>query len=159
MAKAAENVTPTTASEPCANPALVRGYLLPTTWRPTTLRVRLSWAHGVEARFAGTGTLRVKQAGLAQFDQYGRRLWDNPGGRHVNFDDTAADRMKAELEAFCLQDRTTTGHLPNGKRIRNFVMDELLPAEGVSSSYSIAKKRIVAPVLRKLKPPRRTNKL
>jgi hypothetical protein len=90
---------------------------------------------------------------------YGRRLWDNPGGRHPNFDEAAAARMMAKLEAFCLQERATKGQLPVEKRIKKFVMSELLPAEGVTSSYRIAKERIVAPVLRKLKPPRRSHKL
>ena len=136
-------------------PALLRWRLLP-VWRPTAVSATLMEAHLVEATWAGAGRLTVK---TVQFDQYGRRLWDNPGGRHSNFDEATVDRMMAKLEVFCLRERATKGKLPVEKRIKNFVMDELLPAEGVTSSYRIAKERIVAPVLRKLKPPRRSHKL
>ena len=127
------------------------------TWRPTAVRVGLSWPHSVAARYDGKGGLLAKLG--PQFDQYGRRLWDNPGGRHVNLGEEAAARMRGELETFCKEYRNTTGRLPNGKRIKNFVMNKLLPAEGVSSSYRIARERIVAPVLRRLRPPRRSHKL
>jgi hypothetical protein len=129
--------------------------LLP-VWRPTTLRVRLYEAHGVAAHFDGKGGLHAR---LGPQFSYGRRLWENPGGRRENFDEEAAARMMAKLEAFCLQDLATFGHLPNGQRIENYVVGTLLVAEGVSSSYRIARERIVAPTLRKLRPPRRSRKL
>jgi hypothetical protein len=137
-------------------PALLRWRLLP-VWRPTAVSVTLSVAHVAEATLAGVG--RLKAVKTVQLDQHGRRLWDKSGGRHVNFDGGAAARMMAKLEAFCLQERATTGHLPVEQRIKNFVMGKLLPAEGVISSYRIARAGIVAPILRKLKPPRRKNKL
>jgi hypothetical protein len=67
--------------------------------------------------------------------------------------------MMAKPEAFCLQKKTETGQLPTPKKVENYVMGTVLPDEGVTSSYRIAKERIVAPVLRKLKPPRRINKI
>jgi hypothetical protein len=131
----------------------------------STAPARLPWstpvvthtpeAWSVEATFAGAGC--VPPIPTAQFNQ-GRRLWDNPGGRQPNFDEAAVVRMMIKFEAFCLQEQATPGRLPVEKRIKNFVMEKLLPAEGVTSSYNIARKQIVAPVLRRLRPQRRKNK-
>jgi hypothetical protein len=131
------------------------------TRRPPYFGEREPTAQSIEATLAGTGGLEPVRTVLFS---YGRRLWDYPdghypGGRCRNFDEATAARMMDKLEAFCRQERATTGHLPVAKRIENFVTGELLPAEGVTSSYRIASERIVAPVLRKLKPPRRKNKL
>jgi hypothetical protein len=87
---------------------------------------------------------------------------DTSGGRPRNFDEDVADRMRKKFKTFYLEERAKTGHLPAATvAIRNekFVMDELLPAEGVTSSWKIARAQIVAPVLRALRPPRHKSKL
>jgi hypothetical protein len=76
MAEATKSFTPTFTSEPCATPAPVRSRLLPAWgfWRPTTLRVRLSVAHSVEAHLVSTSGLHAK---LGRFKTVTVELFDD----------------------------------------------------------------------------------
>jgi hypothetical protein len=122
-------------------------------WRTPTV-THIPQAYSAVANLMGDSMLWVK---TQHREQHGRLLQEK-GGRSPNFDAATAARMMDKLKDFCVQEQNTTGHLPVEKRIKNFVMDELLPAEGVTSSYDITRKQIVAPVLRSLRPQRRKNK-
>jgi hypothetical protein len=89
-----------------------------------------------------------------QLDQHGRRLWDKTRGRHRNFDDATALRMRAALEAFLLNQKAATGRLPYQKAVDDFVSG-LIANEEIVSSYSIVRRRVVRPVFQKLKPRQR----
>ena len=104
-------------------------------------------------RFCGASSLGIR---TQQLDPYGRRLWDNPGGRHSNFDKEAVLRMQAKLEEWLHARKASEGRLPpcraDADSVRDFVLG-LAHAEGVASSYDILKKRVARPVFRKLGRP------
>jgi hypothetical protein len=79
----------------------------------------------------------------------GAHLGPRKTGRHENFGVAVAEELKADLEAYVLEQKATTGRDVFRKKADSFVQ-ERLKARGLASSDRIVRRQIVTPVYKKL---------